>query len=481
MDYQSAILPANIGWILLAFFSVVWVILGLYWGKKSKDLAGYMVAGRNVGLALGTATAMATWVTSNTVMLAPQFAIQFGIWGMLAYSTASFGLFLFAPMARRIRHLMPNGYTSGDFIRLRYGRATWGVFLVVTIFYSLTWLISMAMAGGIVLTTIAGIPYLYGMSIILLVCVIYTLFGGLYAVIGTDFIQSLLILLGVVVVGTAMLVKLDLSNVYHTIATEQPALLNVLLPASLMVVFNNLLFGFGEIFHNNVWWSRAFAMRKGVGTKAYLLAGFCWLPIPVAAGFFSFGTNLLGINVVSPDMVGPLIATQVLGFFGAIVIFIVVFSSLASSIDSLLAATSDILTEDIFHKIFYPNASAVTLRKAAALFVIVLGLFAWMASLPRIGTLMDVLLFAGPMVASTIWPIAAGLYWKKTNRFGALLALVIGSVGGLVAYFLIGSFVAALVGATLSMLTVLLSTWIAPQDFNWEQLNEKPVRQSASS
>src|SRR5690625_90778 len=180
-------------------------------------------------------------------------------------------------------------------------------------------------------------------------------------------------------------------------------------------------------------------------------------------------------------MVGPLIATQFLGFFGAIVIFIVVFSSLASSIDSLLAATSDILTEDIFHKIFYPNASAVTLRKAAALFVIVLGLFAWMASLPRIGTLMDVLLFAGPMVASTIWPIAAGLYWKKTNRFGALLALVIGSVGGLVAYFLIGSFVAALIGATLSMLTVLLSTWIAPQDFNWEQLNEKPVRQSASS
>src|SRR5690625_7992813 len=105
MDYQSAILPANIGWILLAFFSVVWVILGLYWGKKSKDLAGYMVAGRNVGLALGTATAMATWVSSNTVMLAPEFAIQFGIWGMLAYSTASFGLFLFAPMARRIRHL----------------------------------------------------------------------------------------------------------------------------------------------------------------------------------------------------------------------------------------------------------------------------------------------------------------------------------------------------------------------------------------
>src|SRR5690606_36048676 len=116
-----------------------------------------MVAVRNVGLALGTASAMATWVTSNTVMLAPQFAIQFGIWGMLAYSTASFGLFLFAPMARRIRHLMPNGFTSGDFIRLRYGRPAWFLFLVITLFYSLAWLVCMPMAGGIVLYSLAGI------------------------------------------------------------------------------------------------------------------------------------------------------------------------------------------------------------------------------------------------------------------------------------------------------------------------------------
>lgn len=473
MDYQSAVLPAGIGWLLLAIFSVVWVALGIHWGRKAKDLTGFMVAGRNVGLALGTATAMATWVTSNTVMLAPQFAIQFGIWGMLAYSTASFGLFLFAPMARRIRHLMPNGFTSGDFVRLRYGKATWAVFLVITVFYSLTWLISMAMAGGIVLNTIAGIPYEYGMSVILLVCVLYTLFGGLYAVIGTDYIQSVLIMLGVVFVGGVMLSQIELSTVYENVLADQPALLNILLPASLMVIFNNLLFGFGEIFHNNVWWSRAFAMRKGIGRKAYLLAGLCWLPIPVAAGFFSLGAAPLGINVTSPDMVGPLVATQVLGLAGAIIIFVVVFSSLASSIDSLLAATSDIMTEDIFRKALYPNASEATLRKASAFIIVGLGLLAWLVSLPRIGTLMDVLFFAGPMVASAIWPIAAGLYWKTTNRTGALCALLLGSAGGLVAYFLIGPFVAALVGAALSMLMVVISTWLAPEDFDWELLNEK--------
>ncbi len=118
------VLPIGVGWTLLAAFSVLWVVLGRYWGRRASSAEGHMLAGRNVGLALGTATAVATWVTSNTTMLAPQFALQMGIWGMLAYSTASIGLFLFAPMARRIRELMPEGYTSAEFVRLRYGHAT---------------------------------------------------------------------------------------------------------------------------------------------------------------------------------------------------------------------------------------------------------------------------------------------------------------------------------------------------------------------
>ncbi len=474
MAYQSPVLPAGAGWLLLLFFSICWVALGIYWGRKAKSLDGYMLAGRNVGLALGTATVMATWVTSNTIMLAPQFAIQFGIWGMLAYSTASFGLFLFAPMARRIRHLMPAGYTSGDFVRLRYGQKTWAVFLVITIFYSLTWLISMAMAGGIVLNAVAGIPYAYGMTAILFVCMLYTLFGGLYAVIGTDYIQSIIIMFGVVIIGGVILTRIDLAGIHASVLADQPALLNILLPASIMVIFNNLLFGFGEIFHNNVWWSRAFAMRKGVGRKAFTLAGFCWLPIPVAAGFIALGGGSLGINVTSPDMIGPVVASQVLGSVGGLVVFIVIFASLASSIDSLLAATSDIFTEDVLRKKLFPQATEASLRKMSAASIVALALFAWIVSLPRLDNLLNVLFFAGPMVASAIWPIAAGLYWKTVNRTGALAALISGTVIGLAAYFLIAPYTAALVGAAVSMIVVLLTTWLAPQDFDWKTLDEAP-------
>ena len=471
MTNQSVLDPTT-GWILITLFSVAWVGLGVYWGRKNKSFEHHALAGRNVGLALASATAAATWITSNTTMLAPQFALQLGIWGMLAYSTASFGLFLFAPLAGRIRKLMPHGYTSGDFIRLRYGKIAWGVFLIFTLFYSLTWLISMAMAGGIVLETLAGIPYVYGMSIILAVCVIYTMRGGLYAVIGTDFIQSIIIIVGVVIVGFAVLSRISVTEIHANLTAHQPALLDVLFPAAIMALFNNLLFGLGEVFHNNVWWSRAFAFRKGVGTRAYIIGGLIWLPIPIAAGFIALASGVLGVPVTSPDMVGPGVVAEVLGYGGAVVIFIVVFCSLASSIDSLLAATSDLITEDIYRRLLRPGATPQQLKTAAQLITLALGVAAWIVCLPRIGTLATVLFFAGPLVASMIWPIVTGLYWRRASVLGAISAMLLGAGIGLWSYFAIGWFVASLIAAIVSMICVVGFRLIAPGDFDWRQLDE---------
>ncbi len=473
MSTESAILSPSIGWILLAIFGILWVYLGYFWGKKAKSLDGFMLAGRNVGLALGTATAVATWITSNTTMLAPQFAFQMGVWGMVAYSTASLGLFLFAPLAKRIRLLMPNGFTSGDFIRLRYGKPSWYLFLVISVFYSLTWLISMGMAGGALLEALSGIPYEYGMTVILIVCVGYTLFGGLYAVIGTDFIQTIIILAGIVVVAVAILMHADISDIYANVSERRPALLDMLFPAAIMAIFNNLLFGLGEIFHSNVWWSRAFAMREGIGKKAYTLAGIIWLPIPIAAGFIALSSGMFDINVVRPDMVGPMVAAHALGKYGAILIFIVVFCSLASSIDSLLAATSDLITEDFYKKIFNPRASEAQLRKVSAIIILTLGILTWVACVPRVGTLATVLFFAGPLVGSAIWPILAGLYWKKANGATAAIAMLIGSLSGLWAYFQLGWYTASLIGTIVSMIIVFAGTLLSRTSFQWSELNEK--------
>ncbi len=474
-NVNTAILDASTGWWILAVFSLVWVFLGWLWGRKAKALDEFMLAGRNVGLALATATAMATWVTSNTTMAAPQLAYQLGIWGMLGYSLGCIGLILFAPLARRIKQLMPEGFTSGDFIRLRFGKAAWRVFLGISLFYAMGWLISLGMAGGILIHALTGIEYQIGMSVIITICVLYTLLGGLRAVIGTDFLQTLVILVGVIVLAWLVISEVGIDTIHQGVSESRPELLNVLMPAAIMFLFNNLLFGVGEIFHSNVWWSRAFAFREGVGFKAYITAGFMWLPIPVVAGFIALAAPVLNLNVPAADMVGPMVAAKILGVGGAVLVFIVVFSALASSLDSLLAATSDLVLTDIYRGHIRPQATKQELQKMARWVVIFLGVLTWLVCLPRLTTLAALLYFTGAFVASAIWPVIAGLYWEKANRTGVTLAMLLGTATGFWAYFYIGFYVAALISAFVSMLVVILSTLLRPEHFEWRELQENRI------
>lgn len=469
MIVATPLISPGISWAIVIGLGVVWIALGVIFGKKAKTSEGFMLAGRKVGLSLGSATAMATWVTSNTTMLAPVFALTLGVWGMLAYSTASFGLILFAFFAVRIRKILPQGVTAGDFFRLRYGRAGWSLFLIITMIYSLSWLVSMAIAGGELLEALAGIPYLQGMSIILLVCILYTLFGGMYAVIGTDFIQSVIILVGIVFIGAVVITRLDFDEAYAHIATHQPSLLQIAFPAALLAVFNNMLFGFGEVFHNNVWWSRAFAMRKDVAPKAFLLSGILWFPIPIAAGFIALAAGPLGINITEVNQTGPTVAVNVLSIAGlgaaaGILILIVLFCSMASSIDSLLAATSDLLIRDIGEGLLQRQHNEAAFRKVSGTVIIGVGLFAWLLAFPK-WPIINALFISGPLVGSLIWPVIAGLFWQKINRPLVLLGILAGSVAGVTAYFMLGWFTASLIGTAVSMLFTITARSIVPKPF----------------
>lgn len=451
-------------WVTVLSLGVLWIALGYYWGRKANDGESFMLAGRNVGLALGSATAMATWVTSNTMMVAPVLALEKGVWGMLAYASAAFGLMLFAPLAVRIKQLLPDGFTAGDFFLRQYGRVGWGLFMVITLVYSVTWLVTMAIAGGKLLEAIGGIPYMQGMTLILAVCVAYTLFGGMFAVIGTDFIQSLIILIGVVFIGTTILFKLDFGETYEYVAENQPSLLSLMMPAALLAFFNNMLFGFGEVFHNNVWWSRAFAMRKEVAPKAFFLSGLLWFPIPIAAGFLALAAGPLGINITDASKVGPLVAEHVLsgagmGGFASVLILVVLFCSIASSIDSLLAATSDLLVKDIYVGLAGRKLSEHSIRKVASVAIVGVGVVAWLMAGFEWNVAL-VLYSAGGLVASLIWPVIAGLYWKSFNRNLVLAGIVLGCVSGYITYFYVEPYIGALCGAAVSMLFTILSRFV---------------------
>ena len=462
--------------IILVAFGAAWVVFGWWLGRSNRTADDFMLAGRSVGIALASATAMATWITSNTTLVAPQLTYQFGIWGMVGYSMATLGLLLFAPMAKRIKKLMPEGFTCGDFIRVRYGRGAWYIFLIISFFYALAWLVSLGMAGGILLEALSGLDYYIGMTVILVICVLYTLLGGLRAVIATDYIQTLIILVGVLFIGYVALRDVGLTEIYSTVSVEQPQLLNLLFPAAIMFLFNNIFFGIGEIFHSNVWWSRAFAFKEGVGKKAYLLAGLLWLPIPIVTGFIALAAPSLGLYPPSPDMIGPMVAAKLLGGVGAVFVFIVVFSALASSLDSLLAASSDLLTEDVYRGILKPGADKKQLMKVSRNMILILGVVTWLLCLPRVSTLGELLNFAGAFVASTIWPIALGLFRDRLNGAYAAAAMALGTITGLIFFFQVGWYTGALASCLASLVVCLIGLAHKHEHYDWSRLQNLEKR-----
>ena len=465
-----AALSVPVALAILLVFGVAWVAVGAWLGRAARGLDDYALAGRQVGLAFAVATAMATWVTTNTTMAAPQLAYQLGIWGMIGYSLGAVGLLLFAPLAGRIKRLLPGGFTSGDFIRRRYGVVTWRIFLIISLCYGFGWLMSMGMAGGLLIEALTDLPYFAGVTIILVICVGYTLLGGLRAVIATDFIQTLIILVGLCGLAIWVLIQVEIEPIHAQLQAERPQLLNLLFPAAIMFLFNNVLFGVGEIFHSNVWWSRALAFADGVGTRAYWLAGLFWLPVPIIAGVIALSAPAIGLSVPSADMVGPLVAGHLLGQLGAILVFVVVFAALASSLDSLLAASTDLVVQDIYRGHLRPQATEAECVQASRWVVVLLGLLTWGLCSLQLTTLASLLHFMGAFVASTIWPVLFGLRGGRATGQAASWAMLLGTASGLWAYFAVGFYVAALVSAAVSLGVMWLLMWHRPGQFAFESL-----------
>jgi Na+/proline symporter len=85
-----------------------------------------------------------------------------------------------------------------------------------------------------------------------------------------------------------------------------------------------------------------------------------------------------------------------------------------------------------------------------------------------------VLFFTGALVASTVWPVACGLYWRTANRAAAIAAMLAGSVVGLLAYVLIAPYCAAVFSAAVSAVVMLIGSRRWPERFDFALLQEEP-------
>ena len=188
----------------VALYLVVSIAIGLVAAMRVHNARDYISAGRNLPLYIVTAMVFATWFGAETVLGISATFLKEGMRGLVSDPLgASLCLILFGLLFARPLYRL-NLLTIGDYYRLRYGRLVELVASVCIVISYLGWVSAQITALGLVFNLISqnAISTTAGMLIGASVVLTYTIFGGMWSVAITTFIQMIVIVLGLFYIMT---------------------------------------------------------------------------------------------------------------------------------------------------------------------------------------------------------------------------------------------------------------------------------------
>ncbi|MFN0159150.1 MAG: sodium:solute symporter [Bacteroidota bacterium] len=424
---------------IIAAYIIAVLAIGFYFSKRGKTSTEYFLAGRNVGwLAIG-ASLFATNISSEHFLglagAGSKSGLAVGHFEWLACLIVLLLGWVFTPF-----YLKSGVFTMPEFLERRYNSATRTYLSVVSIIaYVLTKISISLYAGGILLNAVVGWDMYTSAIVIVLVTGLYTVFGGLSAVIYTDLIQTFILIGGSV---TLTLIGLSEAGGWDAVvAGTPPEFWSMFKPMSDPdFPWTGIVFG-APILGIWYWCTDQYIVQRVLSAKnldhargGTTFAGFLKI-LPV---FILVLPGIIALHLsngtVSGDRAYAWMVTTLLpsGVKGLVVAGLL--AALMSSLSAMFNSTSTLLTIDIFKK-FKPNASDAAMVRFGRLAtggIVVLGLL-WV---PFIGLLSDerMYVYLQSVQAYVSPPIAAcflfGIFWNRVNGKGAIASLLTGLVLG---------------------------------------------------
>ncbi len=424
------------GVVFLLYFAVVF-LLGLLALRRTSDESDYWIAGGQLGWLLGGATLAATHTSAGsfvgTVGVVHTVGWSFG-WLLLSIPLAYwFTVAVLAPRFTRVREL-----TLPAFLEARYGsKGVRGMGAVIILVATVVYIQAQIVAGGLVANTVFGISPRTGMIAFALVMVAYTVVGGMLAVVYTDFLQMLVML-----VGTALAVPLTLRHF------RGPADFVARVQEANPLAFEwgampgTMLFGMGLAFllgsvSTPEKLIRLYAMKdmKAIRRGVMLAVAFI-VGVNFSLFFVALASRSLYPTLPSGDLAMPVMAASVLPPVVGGILLAAITAAMMSTVDSLLVVAGSALSQDLYQGLVHPEASLERRLMVNRLGIGVVGVAPLLLILAGVGegTLVQfiVLLFSALMAGSFFVPVVFGVYWRRANRQGAMAAMV----GGATATFL---------------------------------------------
>ncbi|STO55559.1 sodium/panthothenate symporter [Canicola haemoglobinophilus] len=427
---------------LIFYLIFVFGIAYYSYSKRSQGnfLSEYYVGNRSMsGFVLAMTTA-ATYVGASSFIGGPGAAYKFGLgWVLLAMIQVPVVLFTLGVLGKKlaIRARKNQSLTVNDILFARYKNPYIVLLASLSLLFSFFIMMAVQFIGvGRLLETTLHIDYRVSILIFAATVGIYTFIGGFRAVVLTDTIQGLIMVIGTfLLLGGVIYAGGGVSQIIDNLAKIDPNLITPYgidarpLDFTFMASFWVLVcFGLLGLPHTVV---RAMSYKNSKALHNGIVIG------TIVIATLMLGMHLAGAlgRAVVPtlDVSDKIIPTLMIQVFPPVVAGIFLAAPMAaimSSIDSTLIQMSSTLIKDLYLR-FYPEQihNEAKVKRLSILATLALTLLVTIATLNPPDMLIWLNLFAlGGLETTFLWVMLFGLYWKKANAYGAISSMLVGLI-----------------------------------------------------
>ncbi len=431
-----------LGFVIL--YLVISIGIGMYAATKVKNTEDYVAAGRSLPMFMVIAMVFATWFGAETVLGIPATFLDENLGGTISDPFgASLALILFGLFFARKLYKM-NLLTLGDFFRKRYNRPVEIVISLAIALSYLGWVSAQVTALGLVFNVLSdnAISQPEGILIGAAVVLLYTLYGGMWSVALTTFVQMTVIVLGLLWISKMVGDMPEVNGIAPVVSHAAAAGKFQFWPdaswaAVITFIAGLLTMGFGSVPQQDVFQRANSSRNETVAVWGTVIGGTLYFLFAAVPIYLTYSATL-----VDPAMTSELLAKDAqlvlssfvkahLPLYAQIIFYGALLSVIMSTASGTLLAPSVTISENIIkefmphHRMSQKKLLWITRGVVLGFSILVVAYSLW--ALDTETSIHQMVENAYKItLACAFVPLVAGLYWKRATNTGAGLSIVLG-------------------------------------------------------
>ncbi len=422
----------GLDWVIVIAYMLGMVGIGFYSHTKVSNFEDHILSGRNVPTYYLAPCLLTTQIGAGSIIGYVGACYAMGVSGAWwVYGNIVTFIVLGAFGAKKLRGAtMAN--TLPQWFEIRYDKKCKTFASITTFLAELAFTAGQIVGGGILLNVVLGWNLQLSILLFSVVVLIYSAIGGLWAVFLTDFVQAIVMVIGLsslVIMGTRAV-----GGFQGLVASCPDGYFDLIPDGNLPTIIASVLYSVPAIFCAFDVIQKVMAAKSPqvASRSCFFAAGgvvFFAIAVPMIG---VLGYVILGPAFENPEMITHTLIAQILptGLKGLAIA--AVLSTLMSSTDACLMAASSVLTNDIWGS--FTNIKAHSEKKVLRVSVILtaaMGAIAWVLAAFFSNALGMMELAWTLLSCGAFIPLMGGLFWKKSSTFGAFSSMILGAAIGL--------------------------------------------------